>query len=260
MKKVKIVVNTKKPEAKKNLALAQQILIDSGFVISKKPDFIIALGGDGTLLAAANLYSKKGIPILGVNIGGLGFLTDITFEQLSARLAKIKARKFRIEKRMVLRAVFDNNVLYALNDLTISTRIPGRVVDFSAIINKEYLCRFIADGIIIATPTGSTAYSLATGGPILPPYTEAIIVTPIAPHTLSVRPLVLPADTKVEIQVGQKGKALLVADGQRSKLIKTGHVIKFDKANYYVKLIKPLRTTFFTTLREKMKWGGREDA
>ncbi len=260
MNKVKVIINKNKPQAKKHLDQAEQIITDSGFVLSEKPDFIIALGGDGTLLAAARLYGRKGIPILGVNIGGLGFLTDITLTQMREILSEIRNKKFRIEKRMVLRAIFDHQVLYALNDLTISTRIPGRVVEFSAIINKEYICRFIADGIIVATPTGSTAYSLATGGPILQPFTEAIILTPISPHTLSVRPLVLPADTRVEIKVGRKGKALLVADGQRSKLIKTGHTVKFEKAQYFVKLIKRRQSSFFATLREKMKWGGREDA
>jgi len=260
MKKVKIIVNIKKPDAKKIYAEAKKIIQQSGFSISERADFIIAVGGDGTLLSAANLYGKKGIPILGVNSGGLGFLTDVSFEQLADSLTEIKTNKFVIEERMVIQARFDQSVFHALNDVTISTRVPGRVVEFSATINREYICRFIADGIIIATPTGSTAYSLATGGPILIPNTEAIIVTPIAPHTLSVRPIVLPSESVVEISVGAKGRALLVADGQRSRLIRKGHRIKFTKAKYYVKLIKPLHTTFFHTLREKMQWGGREDA
>ncbi len=260
MKKIKILINRKKPQARKILRVAEKIAKDHGFVISAHPDFVMALGGDGTLLAAANLYGRKGVPILGVNIGGLGFLTDVTFENLSDTLRDIKMRNFRIEKRMLIRAKFDNNKLDALNDLTITTRVPGRVVEFSAIINREYMCRFIGDGIIVATPTGSTAYSLATGGPILMPHTEAIILTPIAPHTLSVRPLVLPADTKIKIQVGRKGRALLVADGQRSKSIKTNQGIEFQRAPYYVQLIKSRHQTFFDTLREKMKWGGREHA
>ena len=260
MKKAKIVVNKKKPQARKNLALAEQALRAKGFEISEQPDFIVALGGDGTLLAVANHYGRKGIPILGVNIGGLGFLTNVTFRELSNTLVEIAEKKFKIEKRMVMKAVFDRKVFYALNDFTISTRVPGRVVEFSAVINKEYVCRFIADGIIIATPTGSTAYSLATGGPILLPDAEAIIITPIAPHTLSVRPIVLPASDKIEIQIGKKGSAVLVADGQRCQLMKKSHSILFEKADYHVQLIKPLHTTFFTTLREKMQWGGREDA
>jgi len=260
MKKAKIVVNTKKPNARKNLELAEQELRAKGFEISQKPDFIIALGGDGTLLMAANTYGKKGMPILGVNIGGLGFLTNVTFGELSKTLDEILEKKFKIEKRMVLKATFDRKRFFALNDFTISTRVPGRVVEFSAVIDNEYVCRFIADGIIVSTPTGSTAYSLATGGPIMLPHTEAIILTPIAPHTLSVRPLVLPAMSKVDIQIGIKGSAVLVADGQRCKLISKKQTITFAKAEYYVKLIKPLHTTFFTTLREKMQWGGREDA
>lgn len=260
MKKVKIIINTKKPQARKTLKSIQQLLSNKGFLISKNPDFILALGGDGTLLAAANLFGKKGTPILGVNLGGLGFLTDVTAQEFPHILTALRKKEYRIEKRMVLRATFDQGTLHALNDLTISTRIPGRVVEFSAVIDKEYICRFVADGIVVATPTGSTAYSLATGGPILLPHTEAIILTPICPHTLSVRPLVLPSPSKIEIEIGNKGKAIVVADGQRSKIIKNGETIKFEKANYYVKLIKPLRTTFFKTLREKMKWGGREDA
>jgi NAD+ kinase len=260
MKKAKIIVNTKKPQAKRNLELAEQALRKKGFAISNTPDFVVALGGDGTLLSVANSYGKKGIPILGVNIGGLGFLTNVTFGELAGTLDEIVEKKFKIEKRMVLKAAFDRKKFYALNDFTISTRVPGRVVEFSAVVNNEYVCRFIADGIIVATPTGSTAYSLATGGPILLPDTEAIIVTPIAPHTLSVRPIVLPPTSKIEIQIGKKGSAVLVADGQRCKLIRKKHAITFSKADYHVKLIKPLHTTFFTTLREKMQWGGREDA
>jgi NAD+ kinase len=260
MKKAKIIVNAKKPYARKNLELAQQVLREKGFEISQKPDFIIALGGDGTLLSTANSYSMKGIPILGVNIGGLGFLTNVTFGELPKTLVEIQEKKYKIEKRMVIKARFDRNEFCALNDFTISTRVPGRVVEFSAVINDEYVCRFIADGIIISTPTGSTAYSLATGGPIMLPDMEAIILTPIAPHTLSVRPIVLPATSKIEVQIGKKGRAVLVADGQRCKFIRRKQTIVFGKADYHVKLIKPLHTTFFTTLREKMQWGGREDA
>jgi len=260
VKKVKIVVNTKKPQAKSNLGHAEQMIRAHGFVISEQPDFVVALGGDGTLLAAAHAYGKRGIPLLGVNIGGLGFLTTVPYDKLSKTLDDIARKKYRIEKRMVLRAVMDRKSSYALNDFTISTRVPGRAVEFSAVINNEYVCRFVADGIIVATPTGSTAYSLATGGPILLPDTEAIILTPIAPHTLSVRPIVLPATSTVKIQIGKKGSAVLVADGQRRTLIRREHSIICTKADYYVRLIKPLHTTFFTTLREKMQWGGREDA
>jgi len=260
MKKAKIVFNRGKIPAIKAARAIEKLLVRKGFAISGRPDFVLALGGDGTMLAAAAKYGKKGIPILGINLGGLGFLTDVTSNRLPAILSNIRNGKFRIEKRMVLRAAFGDSVLNALNDLTISTSVPGRVVEFTSTIDGEYICRFVADGIIIASPTGSTAYSLATGGPILLPHTEAIILTPIAPHTLSVRPLVLPATSKVDIEIGQKGKAILVADGQRSKEIKNGQSIRFERADYYIKLIKPLNATFFNTLKEKMKWGGREDA
>lgn len=260
MNKIKIIFNRKKPAARRVAASIRRLLVKKGFVFSARPDFIIALGGDGTLLAAAADSGKRGIPILGVNLGGLGFLTDVTRTQLPAIINAVQRGQYRIEKRMVIRAACGRTTLYALNDLTISTSVPGRVVEFSARIDGEYMCRFVADGIIVATPTGSTAYSLATGGPILLPHTEGIVLTPIAPHTLSVRPLVLPARSKVDIEIGRKGKAILVADGQRRRRISNGQCIRFERADHYIRLIKPLHATFFKTLKEKMKWGGREDA
>jgi NAD+ kinase len=260
MKKVKIIINTKKPGSKKLIAQVKRLLKKHRMMCSSRPDFIMAIGGDGTMLAAAHRYGRTGIPILGVNSGGLGFLTDITLDELDHMLADIVAEKYTFETRMVIQGKVGTRYLYGLNDLTIVTRVPGRAVEFSAVINGEYICRFIADGIVISTPTGSTAYSLATGGPILLPHTEALIVTPIAPHTLSVRPIVLPADSVIEIQVGTKGRAQLVADGQLNNLIRMNQKVIFKKAAYKVKLIKSLHTSFFSTLREKMKWGGREHA
>lgn len=260
MKKVRIVVNKKKPSAKRILEHTKKLLNAHGFTTSNKPDFIMVLGGDGTMLSAAHTYARKAMPILGVNAGGLGFLTDITLKQLPEALDEIRHKKFIIEKRMMVQARYERRTMYALNDLTVLTSIPGRAVELSATINNEYISRFIADGIIVATPTGSTAYSLATSGPILLPDTEALIVTPIAPHTLSVRPIVLPARSKVVITIGKKGKAILVADGQHTIRVKNKKSIAFKKAPYTVRLIKPFHTSFFNTLREKMKWGGREDA
>ena len=260
MKKVKVLINTRKSNARKILKQTEKQIKEHGFILSGKPDFIIALGGDGTMLHAAHLHGKKGIPILGVNIGGLGFLTDVTFDKLTETLAEIKDKKYVFENRMVIQATHSHCSLFGLNDITIITRIPGRAVELSVTINKEYICRLIADGIVIATPTGSTAYSLATGGPMLLPHTESIIVTTVAPHTFSVRPIVLPPDSIVEIKIGKKGSASLVADGQHTKILRKLQNVKFRRAKYHVKLIKPLHTTFFKTLREKMKWGGREDA
>ncbi|MEO0136451.1 MAG: NAD(+)/NADH kinase [candidate division WOR-3 bacterium] len=260
MQSAKLFINKKKPNARKNLALARQILYKKGFKISHRPDFIIALGGDGTLLSAVSESASKNIPILGINLGGLGFLTDVKFSQFSMILEAIKKNRYRIENRMMVSAKLGKEAFYALNDITVCTNVPGRVIELSARIDGEYIGRFIADGIIISTPTGSTAYSLATGGPILLPTSEGIIITPIAPHTLSVRPIVLPAHSIIELEVGKKGNAILVADGQRSKVLKAGQKIKFFRAPFYVKLIKPLNSTFFKTLKEKLKWGGREHA
>jgi len=259
MKKAQIEINVHKPTAKKLLRNAKEILRHHGFTLSKKPDFVIVIGGDGTILHAAQTYCRKKIPILGINAGGLGFLTDATLQQLPLILEQIKRKQYTIETRMMIQATVNRKQLLALNDITIVTRVPGRAVELSASINKEHLYRFLADGIIVATPTGSTAYSLATGGPILIPSTGGLIITPIAPHTLSVRPIVLPADSVIKMTVGTKGSAVLVADGQHSHIIQKGKPIIFKRARYQVKLVKPLSITFFTTLREKMKWGGRED-
>jgi len=260
MKKAKIIINLKKTRSREALRAAKGMLAQHGFKIAPDPDFIVAMGGDGTILAAANIYGRRGVPILGLNIGGLGFLTDIGFQEFSSVLRSIRDKKYRIEKRMVLRARVGKRLLYALNDLIVCTRVPGRSVEFTADINGEYISRYVADGIIVATPTGSTAYSLASGGPILLPHTEAIVLNAIAPHTLSVRPLILPPESRIEIQIGKKGRASLVADGQRSIAMRAGQVIHFEKADYHVQLLKTGRTTFIKTLREKMKWGGREDA
>jgi NAD+ kinase len=260
VKKTKILINMAKPYAKNIRSRTENLLREHGFQISKKPDFVIAIGGDGWMIHTAHIYYKQRIPILGVNAGGLGFLTNITLNELGKTLQEIKKKKYVLENRMMIQARLKKQTLVALNDLTIVTRIPGRAVEFSAEINKEYMCRMIADGIIIATPTGSTAYSLASGGPILLPHTEGIIVTAVAPHTLSVRPLVLPSDSTIKITIGEKGKAMLVADGQHSKNLINGQEIILNKSRYKTKLLKPMHITFFNTLRGKMQWGGRENA
>ncbi len=260
MQKVLLIINKNKSGAVRNLRITRKLLVKKGFKISKNPDFVIALGGDGTLLSAVYTFARKGLPIMGINLGGLGFLTDVKFSQFPKILGEIRRNRFRIERRMLVSARVKSETFYALNDITVCTNVPGRIVEFSAKIDGEYICRFVADGIIIATPTGSTAYSLATGGPILLPCSEAIILTPISPHTLSVRPFVLPAESVIDIRIGEKGTAILVADGQRSRVLNAGENIRFTKAPFFARLIKPLNTTFFGTLKEKLKLGGRENA
>lgn len=260
MNSVRIIINMNKPQASEVFHKVRVMLEQAGFRIGPRPDFVIAIGGDGTILMAAHRFGRQALPILGLNIGGLGFLTDVKVEELAPLLSAIRRRQYRIEKRMILRARSRGRSLYALNDLTVCTRVPGRSVEFVARIDGEYISRFIADGVICATPTGSTAYSLACGGPILRPEAEAIIMTALAPHTLSVRPLVLPASSRIEIEIGRKGRGVLVADGQRSRILDAGQKIFIERADYDVRLLKSRPNTFFKTLREKLKWGGREDA
>jgi len=223
-------------------------------------DIVISLGGDGTMLATARAMGDKEIPILGINLGYLGFLTQLTPEQLKNAMDRVAADDYQIEERMLLKTnVIDGPQLesrYALNDVVIDKGAVSRVINMSLYANDEYICSYTADGLIIATPTGSTAYSLAVGGPILNPYMKAFIASPISPFSLTSRPMVFPADVILEVRIrSEHGNANLTIDGQVATNFSPTGIIRITRADHVVKFIKFEENSFYDVLRRKLHWG-----
>lgn len=226
------------------------------------PDFALVLGGDGTLLSASRAISKQGIPILAVNLGSLGFLTEVPLSELYPTLDMVDSGKCPMEQRSVIdcKLVRSDEVIdhyYSLNDVVVNKSTIARLVGFDLFIDDIFVFHYKADGVIISTPTGSTAYSLAAGGPILMPSVDAFVVTPVCPHSLTHRPLVVRdmAEVKLIIQSGDE-EAFLTIDGQVGIPVLHGDKVLCRKADHKVKLLR-LRKTFFDVLRSKLKWGQR---
>ena len=224
-------------------------------------DMVISLGGDGTILSTAHLIGDSGVPILGVKFGGLGFLVELGPEELYVASENILAGKYQIQERMVLqgRVSDEPEVFLAMNDIVLDKGGHPRLIRLRTSINQEYLTTYIADGLIVATPTGSTAYSLAAGGPILPPEMKAMVITPICPHSLSARPVVIPDEKEVRIEVVSADTAVnLSADGRVTRQIPPSSSISIWKADFHVNLVRkttPESSGFYDTLRAKLHWG-----
>ncbi len=223
----------------------------------------VVLGGDGTLLSAARAVGNRGIPILAVNLGGLGFLTSIPMEDLFPQLELALAGGQECTRRKMLRVslVREQSVVaqyHALNDVVIAKSTIARIVDLEAWAGECFLCEYKADGLIISTPTGSTAYSLSAGGPIVYPTVNAICLTPISPHTLTNRPLIVPSDMTIRIVSRAKDEeAYLTVDGQVGSPLESGDAVECSIAPFDVLLIRTPDKTFFDVLRQKLKWGER---
>lgn len=228
--------------------------------LSQHGEMLLAMGGDGTMLRAARIVGQSGKPILGINLGSLGFLTEISLEDLYPTLERVLTGDYRLEHRMVLEAVVERSgqAFYALNDAVI--RAPSRVVELEVSLDGQYVSSYLADGLIVSTPTGSTAYSLACGGPILHPTMETLIVTPICPHTLAIRPMIVSAAQTVEATAHCKmEEPLITADGQVTQNILSGDRIAFRKASYTIALVRATGKTFYEILRAKLKWVGQAE-
>jgi NAD+ kinase len=228
-----------------------------------KVDLLVVLGGDGTLLAAARLLGEHSVPILPVNLGGLGFLTSVTLAELYPILEQVLEGKNRISERVLLQAevIRGGKVIeqhQALNDAVLNKAALARMIDLDLHIDGGYVCSYKADGLIISTPTGSTAYSLAAGGPIIYPLVEAFVITPICPHTLTNRPVVIPDTSKVEVdfRAGEE-TVYLTVDGQVGVELQPGDRAAVSKASHKLRLVRPPRKTYFEILRSKLKWGER---
>ncbi|MBI3812975.1 MAG: NAD(+)/NADH kinase [Nitrospinae bacterium] len=226
-------------------------------------ELIIVLGGDGTLLSVARLIEDKDVPILGVNLGSLGFLTEITMDELYPVLEKVITGDFTVENRIMLDAIIYREGktaahYCAFNDVVINRGALARIVDLEIKINGMYVTTYRSDGLIIATPTGSTAYSLAAGGPIVYPTMNALILSPICPHTLTNRPIVIPDDVKIEINLVTPNEDVLATmDGQVGYSLNYRDTIEIKKARNTIKLIQSPGKNYYEVLRKKLKWGER---
>lgn len=222
-------------------------------------DMVVAMGGDGTILAAARLVGADETPILGVNLGKLGFLAEIAPEEMSKAIGDIVEKKFVVEERLVLEATspsMPGRTLYGVNDIVVGKSRSSRVVDFDMHINGAFAVTYRGDGLIISTPTGSTAYALSNGGPIVTPVSRVLGVTPIAPHTLSGRPLIVPDNDSIRVVVQAKGEDILVsADGQEEAELWGPLEVFVRRARHQVKLVKRVDRTYFDVLRAKLLWG-----
>jgi NAD+ kinase len=228
-----------------------------------KVDLLTVLGGDGTLLAAARSLNKNPVPIFAVNLGGMGFLTVITKEELYGALEEVLEGRGRSERRVLIegeliRADEVLSTFRALNDVVLNKGAIARILDFEVYVDGVFISTYKSDGLIVSTPTGSTAYSLAAGGPVVTPCVEAFIITPICAHTLTNRPVVLRDSVGIEIVVkSQREVAYLTVDGQVGIAAHSEDVVRVRKSGSYVELVQPPHKDYFEILRQKLKWGER---
>lgn len=220
-------------------------------------DLIIVLGGDGTLLSVAHLAAQSGVPVVGVNMGRLGFLTEVPVEEMWLTLeAYLSGREDIVSRRWLLETRYHDQAYYCLNDAVINKGAVARMIQLALEIDGKEIATLKADGLIISTPTGSTAYSLSAGGPIIQPYIPAIILAPICPHTLTFRPMVISSDSEVKVQLMTGGEEVYLSlDGQRGILLMKGDVIIARRASIELELISSPQRNFFDLLQDKLGWG-----
>ncbi|WP_035350246.1 NAD(+)/NADH kinase [Edaphobacter aggregans] len=237
--------------------------IERGDMPRHHPNLVIVLGGDGTLLAAARAFAHSPTPILGINLGSLGFLTEVPLADLYTALEAWCDNCASIEQRDMMRAeLFRMGSIVkqwdALNDIAVSKGAIARMADFSVEIDQQFVAAMRADGIIVSTPTGSTAYNLAADGPIVMPSVNALVVTPICPHLLTIRPIVVPGDATVAIHIeGVPNLTYLTVDGQEAVELQLGDEIRCCRSEHSVRLLRPRRNGLFSVLRSKLSWGER---
>ena len=231
--------------------------------LAAKCDLVLVLGGDGTLLAAARNVQSHDVPLLAVNLGSLGFLTAVTTAELYDSLEQILNEKHQLDSRkmlqiQVVRGGSVTNTYQALNDVVLNKGAISRILDFETYVDGRFLNLFKADGLIVSTPTGSTAYCLAAGGPIVHPSVEAFIITPICSHTLTNRPLVVSDRSKIEVVVKTEAESVfLTVDGQVGLALHSEDRIICDLSPHQIRLVRPPHKEFYEVLRSKLKWGGR---
>lgn len=229
-----------------------------GSELAEHCDLVLSFGGDGTFLSSAHLVVNHPVPILGVQLGGLGYLAEVSLDELFDRTDSLLRGEYIVENRLVLEARVNDNdqIFHALNEVTIDKAGYVRTIQLRTSIDGKYLNTYTADGLILATPTGSTAYSLSTGGPILEPTMEAIILAPICPHTLAHRPVVIQDDKVIDVEVSSSHHEVMVTlDGQISTRQSSGAHVTVKKAKYPMQLVRFPGRYFYDVLREKLRWG-----
>lgn len=224
-----------------------------------KVDFLFSIGGDGTLLNTITLIRDSGIPILGINLGRMGFLSSISKEKIDAAIEQLLNKRFKLDQRTLLRLETPNNIFgdlnYALNEMAVYKKYPFSMLKIQAYVNNEYLNSYWADGLIVATPTGSTAYSLSAGGPIVLPHSQNFLITPIATHNLTVRPIVIPDNSQIKIKIVGRTKEFFVGLDSRSEIVDSSVELTVKKEKFKLNLIQLEDENYFTTIREKLMWG-----
>ena len=229
----------------------------------KEVDLIISLGGDGTLLRAARLAAVEDIPVFGVNLGGLGFLTQIGINDLEKSLEKLYQGRYFLDERMMLSCIVKRKEeeikkFTALNDVVIGKGAFARIICLATYVNNDYVITYSADGLVVSTSTGSTAYSLSAGGPIVNPNINSIMLTPICPHTLSARPLIIGENDQVKITLEVSEEEVMVTiDGQEGFVLKTKDEVIIKKSDHKARLITFKEKSFYAVLREKLRWSGQ---
>lgn len=231
--------------------------------IMQQADLAVVLGGDGTMLSVARRAGKREVPILGVNLGSLGFLTATTTAEMFHSVERVLAGEYDVERRSLLEAVLirDGEIISSyqvLNDVVINKGALARIINMETWVDDEYLCTYRADGLIVSTPTGSTAYALAAGGPIIDPAVGIVVLAPICPHTLSNRPIVLPDQANIQVVLRTADEeVILTLDGQEGIAMKVGDTVGVKRSGITVAFVQPSNRTFFDVLRSKLRWGER---
>lgn len=284
VRSIGVLVNPEKPRVQETLAgfvdLAQRltipVLLPEGHApeapfphlpeseVVSRADAIVVFGGDGTLLWAARRVAPREIPILGVDVGTLGFLTEATPGDLEAVLPDLLAGRARLEERMNLEGRIERNGaevarFAALNDIVVSRAGLSRLVRLETTVGGDYVSTYLADGLILATPTGSTAYALSAGGPIVSPTLDVILAVPISPHTLTVRPLVISGEDEIRIRMdARQGEGIVTVDGQETHSLVEGDAVVVRRAPFVTRLVVTGRRAFYGLLRKKFRWGERD--
>ena len=237
---------------------AVQLDIDGGLDFDKlclESDFLVTLGGDGTLISVARRGFKYQKAVMGINLGTLGFLTDIMPDEIESFLKKLKSNDYRIDKRMMIKATINGKEIVAFNDVVISRNVVSGMIKLDAKINNILFNKYYGDGLIVSTPTGSTAYNLSCNGPVVFPLTDAFIVTPISAHSLTQRPLVLPVDFKITFENVDTEKSVVIIDGHDIYDLNPSDVITIEIASSKAQLIHRCERNYFEVLNKKLHWG-----